>query len=155
MNLSPHFTLDEMVRSAAAVRRGLPNTPDKHALKELERLCVTVLEPIRAHVGPLSITSGFRTPAVNAAVGSTAKNSAHLYGRAADFKPLERTLRATFHLIRQLPGIPFDQLILERGTWIHVGIAPLGRIPRGEALVAELVRSEWKYSPAPPLEKEI
>lgn len=106
MNLSPHFTLDEMVRSAAAVRRGLPNTPDKNALQELRRLCETVLEPIREHVGPLAITSGFRTPAVNAAVGSTAKNSAHLYGRAADFKPLERSLSVTFNLIFPAPPRP-------------------------------------------------
>lgn len=148
MNLSPHFTLDEMVRSAAAVRRGLPNTPDKNALQELRRLCETVLEPIREQVGALSITSGFRTPAVNTAVGSTAKNSAHLYGRAADFVPEVMVLREAFDLIRGAAGLPIDQIILENDEWIHIAIAPAGRIPRRQALIASRRNGTWAYTPA-------
>lgn len=82
MRLSEHFRLSEFTRTGT----GLPNQPtDEHRLS-LRALCVDVLEPLRAYVGaPVRITSGYRSQAVNEAVGGSA-TSQHCYGDAADVK---------------------------------------------------------------------
>lgn len=116
-----------------ALRRGLDNTPNAGEIRNLTVLAETVLEPIRALLGvPLHINSGYRCPAVNLAVGGKA-NSAHLDGRAADFVPIGMYLRDAFVKIAA-SDIPFDQLIVEYGSWIHVAIARQGVDPRREVL---------------------
>jgi hypothetical protein len=122
MKLSPHFHLDEFTDSQTAQRRGLDNTPPPEVV---ERLKVTAegLERVRALLGkPILISSGYRSPAVNRAVGGASK-SAHVLGYAADFispgygKPLA--------ICRAIVGsdIDFDQII-EEGTWVHISFDP-------------------------------
>ena len=83
MNLSEHFTLEEMTASQLAMRQHIKNTPTAAALKNLARLAV-VLEQIRALVGkPIHIDSGYRSPPLNRAVGGSSA-SAHMEGLAAD-----------------------------------------------------------------------
>lgn len=121
VNLSAHFTLAEMTLSETAARRGLNNTPDAAALDNLRRTAA-LLEQIRALVErPLVVTSGFRSVAVNAAIGGAA-NSAHTFGLAADVHVPGYTPRALATLILG-SGIAFDQLILEYDAWVHVGLA--------------------------------
>ena len=121
MNLSAHFTLAEMSRSAGAIRRGLDNTPPPQAVAALRLLCQHVLEPVRAHFArPVAITSGYRSPALNKAVGGAA-NSAHVLGLAADISTAKLTPKALALLIRQ-SDIAFDQLIYE-GTWVHIALS--------------------------------
>lgn len=145
MNLSQHFSLEELVRSEAAVRRGLDNTPNAGERMNLVRLCDAVLEPSRELLGvPFHINSGFRTPAVNAAVGSTATNSAHMDGRAADFYPVGMDIKVAFGKLA-VSGIPFDQLILECGSWVHIAVARVGMEPRLEVLKASGVPGAWIY----------
>ena len=80
MNLSKNFSLEEMCRSNTASVRGLPNVPNAEQVKNLQQLCENVLQPLRNHLGkPVVINSGFRTQAVNMAVGG-AKNSQHTKG---------------------------------------------------------------------------
>lgn len=81
---------------------------------------------------PLHINSGYRCPAVNAAVGGKIA-SAHMDGRAADFVPVGMYLREAFDKIKA-SDLPFDQLIVEYGTWIHVAIARQGVDPRRQVL---------------------
>ena len=85
MKLSKHFTLEELTRSATAQRLGLDNLPSVHELANLMRLA-TVLEDVRHVLGsrPILISSGFRSEAVNKAVGGS-PSSAHRLGLAADF----------------------------------------------------------------------
>ena len=84
MNLSPHFRLDELSHTGT----GLPNTPGPAEVSALVTLCDKVLEPVRAILGvPLRINSGFRSDAVNAAIGG-AKKSQHRLGEAADIVPV-------------------------------------------------------------------
>lgn len=133
--LSPHFQLSEFLNSQAAVRLGLPNEPGAAALNNLRRLAQS-LERVRTVLGdvPLLISSGYRAPDVNRAVGGAA-NSAHLAGLAADFTaPRFGTPREICRALAKA-GIPFDQLICE-GTWVHFAIAPAGVQPRGEQLTA-------------------
>lgn len=119
MNLSPNFTLAEMIRSEAASRRGIDNTPPPVIVTALTALCVHVLEPVRAHYErPVIVTSGYRSPAVNSAVGGSG-TSQHSQGEAADF---------TVHGVSNIEvcrwmekNLTYDQLIYEFGEsgWIH------------------------------------
>lgn len=145
--LSPNFTVTELTRSATAIRQGIPNVAPPEAVENLRRVCVECLEPIRALLGvPLHVTSGYRSPALNIVVGSTAKRSAHLDGRAADVEPVGMDVVTAFEMIRA-SHIPYDQLIEEMGPdgWIHVGIAPTGQPPRRQALRARGGPGAWTY----------
>lgn len=125
LRLSEHFSLDEMTRSDTGLRRGLENAPNAGEVRNLVVLCETILEPIRSMLGvPLHINSGYRCPAVNSAVGGKVA-SAHMDGRAADFVPIGMYLREAFDKIKA-SDLPWDQLIIEFGTWIHVAIPRQG-----------------------------
>ena len=134
MDLSPHFTLSEMTRSETGLRRGLKNEPNAGEIRNLERMCETMMEPIRDLLSvPIHVNSGYRSPAVNAAVGGKG-NSAHVDGRACDFVPVGMSLDHAMSKIR-ISGLPFDQIILEYSAWIHVAIPREGVAPRCQVLV--------------------
>lgn len=136
MNLSEHFTVEEMTFSETALRHGLDNSPPDSAVENLKRLCAELLEPARALLGdvPFHVTSGYRALPVNALVGGVS-NSAHLTGRACDFIPQGPDLRAAFDLIRQ-SELPYDQVIYECAAWIHLAVAADGVPIRRQALAA-------------------
>lgn len=82
MRLSPNFTLEELTRSASHPE--IRNVPDMAQLRNLVLLCVRILQPLRDAIGrPVRITSGFRCPKLNKAVGG-ATTSRHLTGQAAE-----------------------------------------------------------------------
>jgi zinc D-Ala-D-Ala carboxypeptidase len=134
MNLSAHFTLEEFTTSQSAARRGLDNTPTPEALAALRRTALG-LEMVRAMVqAPIVITSGYRSAAVNHAVGG-ARNSQHTKGEAADI--IAPSYGSAADLVRAIvghPEIPFDQCILEFGSWCHVSFS---QAPRRQALVID------------------
>ncbi|BDU76282.1 D-Ala-D-Ala carboxypeptidase family metallohydrolase [Mesoterricola sediminis] len=143
-SLTAHFTLEEMTRSEVASRRGIINTPNQDQAENLEYLCMTLLEPIRNMLGcPLHVNSGFRSHVVNLLVGG-ASNSAHLDGRACDFVPVGMDIRLAFDAIRR-SALPYDKVLLECGSWIHVQIAPKGAQPRRQAYLATGGPGAWEY----------
>ena len=86
MNLSKHFTLEEMTKSMTATRKGIDNTPGPGEIKNLGDLCYEILEPLRAHFDkPVTITSGYRSEALCEAIGSK-KTSQHAKGQAVDLE---------------------------------------------------------------------
>lgn len=127
MDLTKNFTLHELTRSATADRLGILNEPTKSILANLKELCQTVLQPIREKWGqPIIVTSGYRSPKLNAAVGG-AKTSQHMRGQAADIVTVSDKVSENyklFELIRQMVEkgeIQVGQLIDEYGfNWIHV-----------------------------------
>ena len=109
--LSKHFSLSEMTRSATALRKKIDNTPDVDAVEALQELCIHVLEPLRERFGVLKITSGFRSPAVNALVGGS-RTSQHLVGEAADiFVSSPDVAMKMYNFVRF--NLDFDQMLME------------------------------------------
>lgn len=146
MQLSPHFSLAELTRSQTALRLGIPNEPDERIVANLTRLCALILEPARALLGvPLQISSGYRSPRLNGAVGG-APSSAHLEGRAADVLTPGLDLVAAFDTLRH-SALPYDQIIQECGPtgWVHIAVARDGESPRREMLTATGHAGAWKY----------
>ena len=116
MNLSPHFTLQELTVTST----GLPNNPNTEQINNLKCLC-NLLEQLRSLLNkPIEVTSGFRSTKVNTAVKG-AGNSYHLYGCAADIKVKGMTPYEVCVAIRD-SGFDFDQCILEFDNWTHIGI---------------------------------
>lgn len=116
-----YFTIDELTRSTVATARGIPNVPGENEREALEVLTLALLDPIREIWGkPIYVNSGYRSPALNKAVGGVS-NSQHMKGQAADITTGNTASnRKLFALIRD-DGFDFDQLIDEAdGTWIHV-----------------------------------
>ena len=127
MRLSPHFTLAEFTRSDKAIELGEPNQPTRAHLSNLQRLAAG-MEKVRAICGdrPITITSAYRNPKVNRAVGGV-PTSAHALGHAADFTVAGLTPMAAARMIRD-SALGFDQLILETGRGIvHLSFDPRGR----------------------------
>lgn len=145
MRLSPHFTLLEMVRSATAMRLGIDNTPGDMVVDELRLLCREIMEPLRHIIGvPIVVTSGYRCPQLNMAIGGAAR-SQHMLGQACDWEvPGVSNRKLMDRIIRS--GLPYDQLIYEFGEdgWIHISRAT---DPRMQVLRAESLAGRTVYLP--------
>lgn len=123
MNLSKNFTLKEMTKSVTAKRLGIDNTPDDQQIAFMVELCENVLQPLRDALGPITISSGLRVPALNKAIGgSSSSQHCALRGAAADIDMDEKNAEV-FNYIKD--NLIFDQLIWEFGDndcpdWVHV-----------------------------------
>lgn len=69
MRISKNFTLLELTKSNTATRLGISNTPDKEGIHKLRLLATELLQPLRNAVGPLRVTSGYRSESLNKAIG--------------------------------------------------------------------------------------
>ena len=117
--LSPHFRLGEFLN----LSKYPDNKPTMQHVANMTYGCLLLLEPARQVVGPILITSGFRSPHVNALVGGV-KNSQHLLGLAADIRPKDP---AQFqHLIDFLRASPYTDQLLTGNGWLHISWNPFG-----------------------------
>ena len=152
MQLSEHFNLREFTKSETAIRKRIDNTPSAQHANNLKIVCEKILEPVRKHFGkPVRINSGYRGPALNAAVGGSGK-SQHCNGEAVDF---------------EIDGLPnpelakwvadnceFDQIILEfydpkegpNSGWVHASISATNN-NRKQKLTAVTERGKTVYKP--------
>jgi|TARA_R100001163_G_scaffold63217_1_gene54802 zinc D-Ala-D-Ala carboxypeptidase len=132
MRLSKNFTLKELTRSNTALRLGIDNEPSKEGIYKLTLLATEVLQPLRDCLGALRITSGFRSPELNKAIGGSTK-SQHCKYEAVDLQYFKRGKMDNIKIYQALKelGLPFDQVILEFGdateyidpenpAWIHL-----------------------------------
>lgn len=142
MNLSPNFTLQELIASATAERHGFDNTPNATEIANLTRLAA-LLEQVRKVLGkPVLVNSGFRSKQVNDAVGSK-DSSQHRIGCAADIRVPgmnpDEVCRAII-----ASDIQFDQLIREfwdkdrGGGWTHISVPNTAeQTPRNQTLIID------------------
>ena len=152
MQLTEHFNLKEFTKSETATRKRIDNTPNAAHAENLKNVCEKILEPVRRHFGkPVRINSGYRGPALNAAVGGSSK-SQHCNGEAVDF---------------EIDGLPnpdlakwvaenceFDQIILEfydpkegpNSGWVHASVKRDGS-NRKQKMTAVTVNGKTVYKP--------
>ena len=144
MQLSEHFTLEELCHSQEASRRGIANDPNPATIEHMRQLCLHVLEPLRAQFGPFVPSSCFRSPTLNAAIGG-AKTSQHMEGKAADIIIPGHSLAEVYNWITA--NLPFDQVIREfpPGGWVHVSYDAAQQ--RGTRLLAVLEAGKAVYHP--------
>lgn len=137
MRLSANFTLDELTVSETAARHGLDNTPPPEFIENL-KLLANSLQTLRSLFGnnAIIVTSGYRSPQVNAKVGGS-PNSDHLRGLAADF--IVPSFGTPDHVVRAIlgSGVPFKQVIREFDRWTHFSIPAPGEAPRNQALIID------------------
>jgi hypothetical protein len=148
MKLSTNFSLSELTKSEAATRLGLDNTPALQIIENLEALVENILQPVRDKFGPVVVTSGYRSPEVNKAIGGST-TSDHCKGQAADFEVLGKDNRELAIWIAE--NMQFTQLILEfykpgvpDSGWVHCSYDP-GNLKR-QVLTAEKVNGKTVYS---------
>jgi len=147
--LSENFTLREYLKSQTAARRGIDNTPTDRHLNNAIVLFQNVAQPVRDHFGPTIITSGYRSEALNSAIGGSPR-SQHRTGQAVD---LEVPSVPTAEVAQWIADyLTFDQLILEfydagdpNSGWVHVSYVASGN-NRGEKLTASRVNGTTEYS---------
>lgn len=140
MRLSKDFILAEFTDTDT----GLPNEPGQEEIRNLKLLVQKVLQPARDKFGVINVTSGYRSPEVNSAVGGSSATSDHVHGRAADIQCDD--MATVFNYIRKY--LPFKQLIWEFGTdtqpkWIHVSYDVNNN--RGDVLKAIKRNGKTKY----------
>ena len=132
MKLSKNFTLQELIKSNTALRLGIDNTPSKEGIMNLTILATSVLQLLRDRIGALRITSGYRSPELNTAIGGSNK-SQHTKCEAVDIQYVKRGRMDNLLIYQALIDldIDFDQCILEFGdstktsdptspAWIHL-----------------------------------
>lgn len=144
MQLTPHFSEEELTRSNTAIRLGLRNKPTTERLKNNLKSTANKMEQVRSILGnrAIIIFSCYRSEAVNRAVGGS-PTSSHKDAEAVDFKVVGLSIRDTVSILRN-SGIEFDQLIDEFNAWVHIGF---GSRNRRQVISARKVRGKTVYKP--------
>jgi hypothetical protein len=160
MQLSKNLELSEVTRSETAKRKGISNMPTPEHIENFKKLAENIFQPIRDHFGvPIRISSGYRSEALNKAIGGAGKvvngkyvaSSQHCKGEAIDIDMdgSSITNKQVFDFIKD--NLNFDQLIWEFGTstnpdWVHVSFDSEGK-QRKQVLKAVKKGSSTSYVP--------
>ena len=152
MKLSENFSLAELVKSQTATRKGINNEPGTAEIENLIHLAKNILQPVREHFGkPVIISSGYRSPELCEAIGSSTK-SQHAKGEAADFEIAGVDNKELAAWIAA--NCEFDQLILEfydgvdpNSGWIHCSVKREPETPRKQVLQAKKIEGRTAYEP--------
>ena len=143
ITITKNISLNELLASPTAKKHNIDNMPNQAILQNLIDASVNLYQPVREILGvPMIISSGYRCPALNKAVGGS-KTSAHMSGFAIDFTaPKFGTPKLIVpHIVRKLKenGINFDQVIIEYPksprSWVHLGYKHPNGKQRGSSFV--------------------
>lgn len=150
MLISKSFTLNELIKSQEATRLEIDNTPNEEHIENLKILCVKILQPLRDFYGlPVSISSGYRSPELCEAIGSS-RASQHARGQAADFEIFGVPNKQVADFI--VKNLDYDQCILEfwnpndpNSGWVHCSYNDA--VNRKQYLRASKENGKIVYSP--------
>lgn len=149
MNLSRNFTLQELIKSDTAIRKGIDNNPNADQVEKLKLLCENILQPVRDHFGRVTVTSCYRSPELCVAIGSSL-TSQHTKAEAVDFEVIGTDNAEVFDWIKD--NLEYDQMILEFYTpgepnsgWVHCSY--VSDSPRKQLLRAYREDGKVKYKP--------
>ena len=149
MQMSRNFSLSELIKSDTAIRFDINNNPNSGQIEKLKLLCENILQPVRDHFGRVKVTSGFRSPELCVAIGSSV-NSQHAKAEAADFEVIGVDNCELADWIHR--ELDWDQLILEFYTpgepnsgWIHCSVTE--GMDRKQFLHAYRLEGKTKYKP--------
>ncbi|CAB4134323.1 Peptidase M15A, C-terminal [uncultured Caudovirales phage] len=134
MNLTEHFTFEELTHTD---HREFDNTPNDHELENLKRLA-EFLEEVKTVLGgkPIMVNSAFRSKQVNDAVGSK-DSSQHRIGCAADIRVPTMTPDQVVQAVIA-SNLGYDQVIREFDRWTHISIPNVaGAAPRKSKLIID------------------
>lgn len=145
--ISKHVSWNEATRSNTAIRLGIDNTPSDAIIETMKITAENIFEPLREKLGPIRITSFFRNPDLNRAIGGS-KSSQHMKGEAIDCSGINVTNAMLFDTACQLPQ--FDQIIWEFGdstnpAWVHISYSKVHN--RKQILVAKKQGKRTIYVP--------
>lgn len=133
-----YFTIEELLYSDTAIKKKIKNEPTQQIISNIEELIDVLLEPMREDwtkyceehklgSGAIKVTSGYRCPVLNKAVGGS-PTSMHLKGYAADIIPFYGQMKKFQIWVEEwIKDKPFDKLIFEKPkngicSWIHVAL---------------------------------
>jgi len=136
MRLSKNFVLSEITRSNTATRLGISNEPTKEHLENMQRLISNLVQPMRDELGPIRITSGYRSKELNRAIGGSTR-SQHCKAQALDLQFWENGQMNNKKIYNWIINshLEFDQMINEFDfAWIHLSLKKKGN--RKEVLEA-------------------
>ena len=148
MYMTKYFSYFEMIKSSTADRMGVSNEPTTEHVINLVNLCNFILQPVREEFGPIRISSGYRSPALNAKIAGSGK-SQHSNGEAADFESSRISNPKLAAWIAK--NLEFDLLILEfydgknpNSGWVHCSYKKDGT-NRKSTLTALKVKGKTQY----------
>ena len=124
MRLSKNFVLSEITRSNTAKRLGISNEPTKKHMEGIQRIITNLVQPMRDELGPIRISSGYRNPELNRAIGGSSK-SQHCKGEALDLQFWKNGQMCNKEIYDWIldSGLEFDQMINEFDfAWIHLSL---------------------------------
>ena len=128
MKLSKNFALSEIIHSNTAKRLGIENEPTKAHLQNMQHLIDDLIQPLRSSIGPIRISSGYRNPSLNRAIGGS-RSSQHCKGQALDIQFWEMgqmNNKVIYDFILD-SNMEFDQMINEFDfAWIHISLKAKG-----------------------------
>ena len=128
MKLSKNFTLAEIEHSSTAKRLGINNEMPKEHIANMQRLITELIQPMRDAIGPIRISSGYRSPQLNGAIGGS-NRSQHSKGEALDLQFWSKGKMKNKDIYDWVleSGLQFDQMINEFDyAWIHISLKETG-----------------------------
>jgi hypothetical protein len=145
--ISKHITLTEATKSNTATRLGINNKPNEATIETMKLTAEKVFEPLREIIGAIRVSSFYRSPELNRAIGGS-KNSQHCKGEAMDLQAVTVTNSKLFQEACKLPE--FDQIIWEFGNkqepdWVHISYAKTNN--RKQILRATKIGNRTAYVP--------
>lgn len=148
MKLSKNFTRAEIEHSNTAKRLDISNEMSDEHLENMQRVIDNLIQPMRDAIGPIRISSGYRSPKLNKAIGGSSR-SQHCKGQALDlqfWKEGKMNNKVIYDWVID-SGIEFDQMINEFDyAWIHISLkSKENRKEILEAYKNEKGKTKYKY----------